>query len=291
MEPHTRLKAQVFTVLCVVCATVGLPHVPLPKGLHSESFAVPPLPSKLSGQAEEKHGDDAEMKVPPRELHNLLGPEDLQYYFNTNIRQNVPEYIVTSPVRVPGCRHKRSADKVKDNNFLEFKLHAFGEDFHLVLTHNNRLLAPGCVLHRVNNGTVQMSSCVDSNQDRMTQDADNDCFYIGKSLTHNGSTVAVSTCDGLHGLISVPSIGHDLVIKPVKGQHSGRARRSTGAHNPHIVYRRKSSSRGACSEHLQTDEDLAALFSDLPMSNSASTGSTHKVIRRSAGNDLHLELA
>ncbi|XP_067661650.1 A disintegrin and metalloproteinase with thrombospondin motifs 6-like isoform X2 [Haliotis asinina] len=67
------------------------------------------------------------------------------------------------------------------------------------------------------------------------------CFYHGTSVYHNGSTVAVSICQGLHGVISTRD--HDLMLVPIRHQHVPRVRRDVIGEHPHIVYKRTSSYR------------------------------------------------
>ncbi|RUS74980.1 hypothetical protein EGW08_017247, partial [Elysia chlorotica] len=128
---------------------------------------------------------------------------------------------------------------VKDD--LVYQIQAFEEKYHLVLTHNRQLINPGCIIEtRNSSGKVSIEPCFNSSKDQ--DGGDNDCFYTGVSSNHNGSTVAMTTCSGLHGVISDPNSGHDLIIQPIKRKHASRVRRSSGADNPHIIMKREKSS-------------------------------------------------
>ncbi|GFO42086.1 A disintegrin and metalloproteinase with thrombospondin motifs 18-like [Plakobranchus ocellatus] len=87
----------------------------------------------------------------PSEFHHFLNQKDLLHYFGTNERDKVPEYIITTPNHLIGshkARRRRSVTPqgpverdVKED--VEYSLQAFGQDYHLVMQHNHRLMAPG----------------------------------------------------------------------------------------------------------------------------------------------------
>nr|KAI8748409.1 A disintegrin and metalloproteinase with thrombospondin motifs 12 [Biomphalaria glabrata] len=216
---------------------------------------------------------------PPGEFHHLLPPADLLHYFGTKNKHEVPEYTITSPKHVTGSRHRRDVNSKKDR--LEYHVTAFGKTYELILDHNNDLIAPGCVAEKFFNGTKQIIPCLVANPG--TDKSDSDCFYTGYSRSHNQSTVAISTCAGLHGIISIPEDDHDLVIKPVKEHHSSRARRSAGD-NPHVVFKRSAQSK-AC-EGVADIEDAILRGAQ---QKSAGGISVHSAKKRSA-DELFMEL-
>ncbi|KAH9507536.1 hypothetical protein Btru_051379 [Bulinus truncatus] len=211
---------------------------------------------------------------PPGKFHHLLPPADLLHYFGTENKHEVPEYTITSPRHVSGSRHRRDVDSKKDR--LEYHVTAFGKTYELILDHNNNLVAPGCVMERVVNKTKQVVPCYVTSSS--TQPADSDCFYTGYSKSHSNSTVAVSLCTGLHGIISIPEDGHDFVMKPIKGRHTDRARRSSSGDNLHIVFKRAAKNQ-LCESVLDTESSLLQEIKK----------SVHSAKKRST-DELYLEL-
>ncbi|XP_046547668.1 A disintegrin and metalloproteinase with thrombospondin motifs 1-like [Haliotis rubra] len=149
-------------------------------------------------------------------FHDSLTTEDLKHYFGTDARNNVPEYEVVHPAPVAGSRHARTSHipppllKHRQKGQvppppLKYRLKALGEEYDLHLQHNPHLVAPGCLV-TTDGGDMETVPCPMK-----------DCFYHGFSASHNDSTAALSTCNGLHGIISTPS--HQLMIHPVREQH------------------------------------------------------------------------
>ncbi|CAG2226974.1 ADAMTS13 [Mytilus edulis] len=68
------------------------------------------------------------------------------------------------------------------------------------------------------------------------------CHYHGYIKNENQSSAAISTCGGLHGIISLAD--HDLVIQPVHEDHLNIT--SLPSH-PHVIYRR-SVRKSSCKE-------------------------------------------
>ncbi|KAK7095028.1 hypothetical protein V1264_006491 [Littorina saxatilis] len=189
--------------------------------------------------------------VAESDFHSDLPPADLQKYFGVQVRENVPMYEVVSPVHIKGSRHRRSLLAAKEP--LRYDLTAFGEDFKLHLEHNDHLIAPGCLVHFMqSNGTKKVRSCPTHKDD---------CYYHGASLTHNGSDVALSTCNGLHGLIRLPDRDHDLWIQPVEDRHVDRVRRSTSGgalEQPHIIYKRAVEERDCATQGMPEVNQLVS---------------------------------
>lgn len=80
-------------------------------------------------------------------------------------------------------RDIESIDEIK-----EVKLDAFGESFHMRLEENQRFLAEGLEVEVYNeDGTVDMIPLADNSG----------CYYHGKLLSHEKSSLAMSTCKGL----------------------------------------------------------------------------------------------
>ncbi|XP_076436505.1 A disintegrin and metalloproteinase with thrombospondin motifs 15-like isoform X2 [Babylonia areolata] len=182
-----------------------------------------------------------------QEFHDHLTAEELQAYFGVQASEDVPSYVVVSPVHYEGSHHRPSV--LSGKGPLKYNLTAFGENFTLHLNHNDHLIAPGCLVHHLQSDGSNSSSSSSKVQPCPTHDED--CYYHGSSLTHPHSLVAVSTCGGsLHGLIRLPDRDHDLWIQPIAKRHVLRARRSMRddlLRRPHIVYKRAAPSDGHCA--------------------------------------------
>ena len=88
-----------------------------------------------------------------------------------------------------GSPHSRKRRDVDD--FVYFKVSAFGEDYHLQVKHNSDLLTPGFF--------VQVAG--PNGESKLDFDIAEHCHFTGKLKSHSPSHVAVSDCDG--GLVRV----------------------------------------------------------------------------------------
>lgn len=114
---------------------------------------------------------------------------------------SVPEYNVVHPVQVdevgafvshelshPRIRLRRSSDKEDevDSEEVHYKLSAFGNNLHLHLKRNRRLLTPSFKVEVIGkNGKI------------MKRHAMENCHYVGRLKAKSRSTVAISNCNGL----------------------------------------------------------------------------------------------
>ncbi|XP_072015849.1 A disintegrin and metalloproteinase with thrombospondin motifs 10-like isoform X3 [Amphiura filiformis] len=157
---------------------------------------------------------------------DFMTSDDLERYFSVTTLEEVPEYEIVDPIAYSaGGRHKRHIE-IKEST-KEIKLKAFGEEFHMKLEENTQLIAEGLQVdvHK-EDGTVEKIPLTTTN-----------CFYHGQLLSHEVSTVAVSTCDGLTGMIATDT--HDLFIRPLSEEHKEKyRRRRRDVENPHVIYRR-----------------------------------------------------
>ncbi|XP_041369628.1 A disintegrin and metalloproteinase with thrombospondin motifs 16-like [Gigantopelta aegis] len=167
----------------------------------------------------------------------------------------LPEYELVSPQHVRGSRKRRGL--YEDKEPLEYLLEAFGEKYHLHLQHNKELISPGCLVYKLQStGQRHVEPC---------PVGEGDCYYLGSSLSHYNSSAAVSTCDGLHGIISVPT--HDLLVQPIRKQHIpillssqpiNKAGQYVAASNAHIVYKMAPTKR-SCGLQAAADSMLKVL--------------------------------
>ncbi|XP_037351595.1 A disintegrin and metalloproteinase with thrombospondin motifs 14 isoform X2 [Talpa occidentalis] len=107
-------------------------------------------------------------------------------------------------------------------SFLYFNVTVFGEELHLRLQPNRRLVVPGA--------SVEWQ---EDFQELFRQPLWQECVYTGSITGMPRATVAISNCDGLAGLIRTDST--DYFIEPLeRGQQDKEASGRT-----HVVYRRE----------------------------------------------------
>ncbi|XP_048118097.1 A disintegrin and metalloproteinase with thrombospondin motifs 16 [Alosa alosa] len=128
-------------------------------------------------------------------------------------------------------RHRRSLDLGKTAgtpDLVHFRLSGLGQNFHLELRWSNGLIAPGFKVQRLNhNATVSL-------HEYSPQDL---CFYQGTLRSEVNSSVALSTCGGMSGLIRTQEA--DYLLRPVPPHLAARANYSGPPdHQPHVLYKR-----------------------------------------------------
>ncbi|XP_023217439.1 A disintegrin and metalloproteinase with thrombospondin motifs 7-like [Centruroides sculpturatus] len=140
-----------------------------------------------------------------------------------------PEVVV--PERIDGAgrfvghglarhfgRGKRSAEEA-----VHYRLPAGGRDLLLTLRPNRGLLAPAFVVERRRGSNSTFHRSRKPSEDGL-------CYYRGNVRNDTGSSVALSTCDGLMGVIRTE--GEELLIQPMPGGSEKSGRR------PHLLYKR-----------------------------------------------------
>ncbi|KAL6480487.1 hypothetical protein MHYP_G00115200 [Metynnis hypsauchen] len=176
----------------------------------------------------------------PRAAHSSLWPplicfilllQCTAYSQNTDslwsFLNTVEHYGLTSPQWLSPARHKRSHMNAKHPSEAEVKITAEGAELVLQLQRNEELLAPDYQeIWYSSNGARQFSS--PSNRDH--------CYYHGAVKGVPDSSVVLSTCAGLRGMISlnhsVTYMIEPLVNHTVSQDHavfrSGRLKMHTG---------------------------------------------------------------
>ncbi|XP_078601807.1 A disintegrin and metalloproteinase with thrombospondin motifs 7-like [Branchiostoma floridae x Branchiostoma japonicum] len=178
--------------------------------------------------------------------YGLDGPGERTFHFpdekQGNFADGLSSYDVVHPVRVsPDGEfishrvvhsehhhlHRRGAgDQGRPSSSqadgLHYKVTVDGVDLHLDLRLNPALLAPGYVLER-HRGNVSRAA--------VTRGPTNPCHYVGTVPTSRDSSVAISTCSGLRGLIRTGK--DDYFIEPVRGHNVSAAEK-----HPHLIYKR-----------------------------------------------------
>ncbi|KAK1173419.1 A disintegrin and metalloproteinase with thrombospondin motifs 16-like [Acipenser oxyrinchus oxyrinchus] len=140
-------------------------------------------------------------------------------------------------------RRKRSIQNRAEES-VHFRLHGFGQDFHLELQSSGSLLAPGFTIQTLGkNGTTFVEAY--QHEDL--------CFYQGSLRSKINSSVAISTCKGMSGLIRTQDA--DYFLKPLP-QHLALKENFTAptSHQPHILYKRSTDSQ----RHLVDNEVIIA---------------------------------
>ena len=96
--------------------------------------------------------------------------------------------FVSHELSHPRIRLRRSSDKADevDKEEVHYKVSAFGNNLHLHLKRNRRLLTPGFKVEVIGkNGRVMKRHTMES------------CHYVGRLKARSRSTVAISNCNGL----------------------------------------------------------------------------------------------
>ncbi|XP_072446893.1 A disintegrin and metalloproteinase with thrombospondin motifs 2-like [Chiloscyllium punctatum] len=161
---------------------------------------------------------------------------------------------------------------------LYYNVTVFGQQFHLRLKLNSRLVAPGATVEwQDSNGTHR-------------EPLHGDCVYSGDITDVPGTLVAISNCDGLAGMIRTDK--DEFFIEPLEKdkvdeeEESGRV---------HVVYRRSASKRShpaSMSDVHSEEPDLSGLH-DLEARHKAIEEQIKKirrVRRNSRNNDYNIEV-
>uniref|UniRef100_A0A8C7LAM7 ADAM metallopeptidase with thrombospondin type 1 motif, 2a n=1 Tax=Oncorhynchus kisutch TaxID=8019 RepID=A0A8C7LAM7_ONCKI len=108
---------------------------------------------------------------------------------------------------------------------LFYNVTVFGRELHLHLRLNSRLVAPGAKVEWHEEG----------NQTRYEPLLESDCFYVGEVTNVRDTSVALSNCDGLAGMIRMGR--EEFFIEPLEHRGGGAGEEEGGDGRHHIVYR------------------------------------------------------
>uniref|UniRef100_A0A3Q2SX69 ADAM metallopeptidase with thrombospondin type 1 motif 16 n=1 Tax=Fundulus heteroclitus TaxID=8078 RepID=A0A3Q2SX69_FUNHE len=184
-----------------------------------------------------------------------------------------PEYEIVTPYEVNHqgvyisheiAHHKRRrrrrsltpeahpSDPGSSSETVHFQLRGFGQDFHMELREASQsLIAPGF--------TVQVMGSNGTKSLRVFHQDDH-CFYQGSLRSRVNSSVALSTCLGMSGLIR--TMDADYFLRPVSRSLAERENfTAPGSHQPHILYRSDENTRSNIITHLLC---LEIIFTDMP---------------------------
>ncbi|KAM6224390.1 A disintegrin and metalloproteinase with thrombospondin motifs 16 [Rhynchocyon petersi] len=116
---------------------------------------------------------------------------------------------------------------------LHLQLRGFGRDFHMDLKMSSDLVAPGFIIQTLGSGGTK------SVRKMAPEDF---CFYQGSLRSSKNSSVALSTCRGLSGMIRTPEA--DYFLKPLPSYVPGKLNTSAqGGPHSHILYKRAAEPR------------------------------------------------
>ncbi|XP_074084537.1 A disintegrin and metalloproteinase with thrombospondin motifs 3 [Macrotis lagotis] len=165
-----------------------------------------------------------------------------EYELVTPISTNLQGHYLS---HILSASHKKRAPRDVSSNpeQLFFNVTAFGRDFHLRLRPNTQLVAPGAMVewHKTSVVTEDRPSHVNDSQPG--SDSERiwkreplwmNCAYVGDLTDIPGTSVAISNCDGLAGMIRTDD--DEYFIEPLekgkqKEEEKGRI---------HVVYKRSS---------------------------------------------------
>ncbi|KAJ8026103.1 Disintegrin and metalloproteinase domain-containing protein 12 [Holothuria leucospilota] len=147
----------------------------------------------------------------------------------------ITKYDIITPKRLDG-RYRRDATTLQDDGHLKtpsFILPIEGEEYILDLHLNEMLFADGFIERTYTEDLIPI--------DKLPHRTHH-CYYHGEVRGSNSSLVALSTCDGLSGLIYID--GNTFYLEPLQGSSS-----------EHLIYR---------SEHVIRDKPLHTFEEDYP---------------------------
>ncbi|XP_024906271.1 A disintegrin and metalloproteinase with thrombospondin motifs 16 [Pteropus alecto] len=134
---------------------------------------------------------------------------------------------------VTHARRRRRAPAQRGGGSLHLRLTGFRRDFHLQLETSRKLVAPGFVVQTLGKGGTR------SVQPFPPEEF---CFYQGSLRSHENSSVALSTCEGLSGMIRTQEA--DYFLKPLPSHLAEELGDSAGGGRPsHILYKRSAEPR------------------------------------------------
>nr|XP_051676190.1 A disintegrin and metalloproteinase with thrombospondin motifs 3 isoform X5 [Oryctolagus cuniculus] len=194
---------------------------------------------------------------------------------------------------------KRSTRDVSSNpEQLFFNITAFGRDFHLRLKPNTQLIAPGALVEWHETPLVPGNTTDPINDHQpgsaseriwKTEPLHTNCAYVGDIMDVPGTSVAISNCDGLAGMIK--SDNEEYFIEPLERgkqmeEEKGRI---------HVVYKRSAVERAPIDRstdfhYRESDveglDDLGTIYSSIDQQ----LNETMRRRRHAGENDYNIEV-
>ncbi|XP_043924871.1 A disintegrin and metalloproteinase with thrombospondin motifs 2-like [Protopterus annectens] len=176
-------------------------------------------------------------------LHGKLESYGIVIPASTDSEGRFLSHVVSASV---GKRFRRDAKDILPYSQIDklfFNVTISGKEFHLRLQHNDKLVAPGA--------TVEWQE--DSNS-TYREPLYGDCVYVGDVTDMANTSVAISNCDGLAGMIRTEK--DEYFIEPLE---KGKKEEEHSGGRSHIIYR-----RSAVKRSLQDDiNDIRHKAADL----------------------------
>ncbi|XP_064193284.1 A disintegrin and metalloproteinase with thrombospondin motifs 18-like [Anguilla rostrata] len=153
------------------------------------------------------------------------------------------DYVLVTPVEVDsqgayishdltGASRRRRRSLPSADDALHYRLSAFGRDMHLDLT-LAKVLADGFTVQTFGESGITVAT---------PEPAFHGCFYQGFIRNHSASSAAVSTCNGLSGLIRTSE--EEFFISPLPEHLAAEHNYSApSGHHPHVLYKRSAEQR------------------------------------------------
>ncbi|XP_028986164.1 A disintegrin and metalloproteinase with thrombospondin motifs 16 [Betta splendens] len=175
------------------------------------------------------HGvDGAPRHEPSALLRSLNLPQHTEYEIVSPYEVDHRGAYISHDVAHHQRRRRRRSLPPRAGETVHFRLSGLGRDFHMELREASRsLIAPGFTVQVLGgNGT----------RTRRTYQREDLCFYQGSLRSPVNSSVALSTCMGMSGLIRTQ--GGDYFLKPVPRALAERENfTAPPGHQPHILYK------------------------------------------------------
>ncbi|XP_061574256.1 A disintegrin and metalloproteinase with thrombospondin motifs 16 [Cololabis saira] len=180
-------------------------------------------------------------------LQSLNLPQHTEYEIVTPYEVNQRGVYISHEIAHHKRRRRRrslspDADSPSSGETVHFRLSGLGQDFHMELSEaSESLIAPGFTIQVLGkNGTESLRAY---HQDDL-------CFYQGSLRSKVNSSVALSTCMGMSGLIRTEDT--DYFLRPVSWGLAQKENFSAPtSHQPHILYKSDGDLRTK-QKHLQS---------------------------------------
>ncbi|XP_034409811.1 A disintegrin and metalloproteinase with thrombospondin motifs 16 [Cyclopterus lumpus] len=194
---------------------------------------------KDAADGAESHQDASDL------LRSLSLPQHTEYEIVSPFEVNHDGVYVSHEVAHNQRRRRRrslagSSQTDGGSETVHFRLSGLGQDFHMELREaSERLIAPGFTVQVLGkNGTKSLRAY---HQDDL-------CFYQGSLRSKVNSSVALSTCTGMSGLIRTQEA--DYFLRPVSHRLAQRGNfTAPSSHQPHILYKSERDSRAEPRGH------------------------------------------
>ncbi|XP_015229727.1 PREDICTED: A disintegrin and metalloproteinase with thrombospondin motifs 16-like [Cyprinodon variegatus] len=192
--------------------------------------------------------DSAQNQGPSEVLHSLNLPQNTEYEIVAPYEVNHQGVYISHEVAHHKRRRRRRSptsdahpsDAGLTSETVHFQLRGLGQDFHMELREASQsLIAPGFTVQVLGrNGTKSLRA----------YHQDDHCFYQGSLRSRVNSSVALSTCLGMSGLIRTQDA--DYFLRPVSRSLAEKENfTSPISHQPHILYKSDGNTNSKQTHH------------------------------------------